>query len=117
MAASRKVVVGAHYGLRDWLAQRLSAVVMLLFTIVLISALLSTPELTYDSWARLFGSVWMKVFSLLAMLALLYHAWVGVRDVLMDYAKPDGLRLVLQLLTILSLLGFAFWTAIILWRV
>jgi succinate dehydrogenase / fumarate reductase, membrane anchor subunit len=115
--ANPRIVVGAHYGLRDWLAQRLSAVVVAIYTVILLIAVLSIKELDYDSWARLFSSVWMKVLTLLALLALLYHAWVGVRNVLMDYVKPAGIRLSLQALTIVTLSGYAIWAATILWRV
>jgi succinate dehydrogenase / fumarate reductase membrane anchor subunit len=114
---TRRIVVGAHYGLRDWLAQRVSAVVLLAYTVLLLGAVLVTPELGYGTWAGLFASVWMKVATLLAVLALIWHAWVGVRDIYMDYVKPTGVRLVLQVATVVALVGYAIWAVIILWRV
>lgn len=114
---TRRIVVGAHYGLRDWLAQRITAVVLLVYTLVLLGAALFTPELTYGAWAGLFASAWMKVATLLAVLALSWHAWVGVRDIYMDYIKPTGVRLVLQVATVVALIGYAIWAVIILWRV
>ena len=114
---TRRIVVGAHYGLRDWLAQRVSAVVLLLYTLVLLGAVIFGPQLSYGTWATLFSSAWMKVFSLLAVIALIWHAWVGVRDIYMDYIKPTGIRLFLQVATVLALVGYACWAVIILWRV
>jgi succinate dehydrogenase / fumarate reductase membrane anchor subunit len=114
---TRRIVVGAHYGLRDWMAQRISAVVMLAYTLLLLVAVLMLPELSYGTWAGLFATTWMKVATLLAVLALIYHTWVGVRDIYMDYIKPTGARLVLQVLTVVALVGYAFWAVIILWRV
>lgn len=114
---TRRIVVGAHYGLRDWLAQRISAVVLLLYTLLLLGAILFGPPLSYGAWASLFSSVWMKVASLLAVVALIWHAWVGVRDIYMDYIKPTGVRLFLQVATVLALVGYACWAVIILWRV
>jgi succinate dehydrogenase / fumarate reductase membrane anchor subunit len=114
---TRRIVVGAHYGLRDWLAQRVSAVVLLVYTVVLLGAVLFTPDLGYGTWAGLFASVWMKVATLLAVIALIWHAWVGVRDIYMDYVKPTGVRLVLQVATVVALIGYAIWAVIILWRV
>ena len=114
---TKRVVVGAHYGLRDWLVQRITAVVMAVYTIVLLLALLFTPELTYGTWAGLFASSWMKVLTLLALIALVWHVWVGVRDIYMDYVKPTALRLFLQVATIVALVGYACWAVIILWRV
>jgi succinate dehydrogenase / fumarate reductase, membrane anchor subunit len=112
-----RVIVGARYGLFDWIAQRVSAVVIAAFTTVLVVRLLLIKDLNYDSWAGLFGATWMKVLTLLTMLALLCHAWVGVRNIFMDYVKPVWLRLVLQSATVLILLGYAFWLFVILWRV
>ena len=114
---TRRIVVGAHYGLRDWLAQRVSAVVLLLYTLVLLGAVIFGPPLSYGTWATLFSTAWMKVFSLLAVMALIWHAWVGVRDIYMDYIKPTGIRLFLQVATVLALVGYACWAVIILWRV
>ena len=114
---TRRIVVGAHYGLRDWMAQRISAVVLLAYTLLLIGSVLMLPELNYGTWAGLFASTWMKVATLLAVLALVYHTWVGVRDIYMDYIKPTGARLVLQVLTVVTLVAYAIWAVIILWRV
>jgi succinate dehydrogenase / fumarate reductase membrane anchor subunit len=114
---TRRIVVGAHYGLRDWLAQRVSAVILLVYTLILLGAIVFGPELSYGTWAGLFSNVWMKVASMLAVVALIWHAWVGVRDIYMDYIKPTGVRLFLQVATVLALVGYACWAAIILWRV
>jgi succinate dehydrogenase / fumarate reductase membrane anchor subunit len=114
---TNRIVVGAHYGLRDWLAQRVSAVVLLAYTVLLLGAVLMMREPGYGAWAGLFATVWMKVATLLAVLALAWHAWVGVRDIFMDYVKPTGVRLVLQVATVVALAGYAIWAVIILWRV
>jgi len=113
---SKRLVVGAHYGLRDWLAQRATAVLMALFTIVLLAQLLMPGALGYDRWASIFSQQWMKVLSFVTILALAYHAWVGVRDIWMDYVKPVGIRLALQVFSIVWLLGCAGWAIQVLWR-
>ena len=114
---TQKIVSGAHYGLRDWLAQRVTAVVLVVYTVILLSFAISTKEMTYGVWAGFFASSWVKVASLLTMLALIYHAWIGVRDIYMDYIKPAWIRLTLQVITIIVLVGYLCWTVIILWRV
>ncbi|PZP31298.1 MAG: succinate dehydrogenase, hydrophobic membrane anchor protein [Roseateles depolymerans] len=113
---SKRVVVGAHYGLRDWLAQRVTAVLMALFTVVLLVQVLMPGTLGYDRWAAIFSQQWMKLLTFVTILALAYHAWVGVRDIWMDYVKPVGVRLALQVLTIVWLLGCAGWAIQVLWR-
>lgn len=114
---SNRIVTGAHYGLRDWMGQRVTAVILAVYTAYLLLSLLTGPTLNYGVWAGLFVSPFMKVFTLLATIALIYHAWIGVRDIFMDYIKPTGLRFVLQVATIVVLVGYACWAAIILWRV
>ena len=115
---SRRTVVGAHYGLRDWLAQRVTAALMALFTLVVLARLVfSKGPIGYDTWAGTFAPQWMKVLTFSVIVALLYHVWVGMRDVFMDYIKPVGLRLALQVITIVLLLGYACWAVIILWSV
>jgi succinate dehydrogenase / fumarate reductase, membrane anchor subunit len=115
---SRRTVVGAHYGTRDWLAQRVTAVLMAIFTLVVLAQVLFTRgEIGYDKWAGIFASQPMKMLTFATIVGLIYHVWVGMRDVLMDYVKPVGIRLVLQILVIVWLLGCAGWAIQVLWRV
>jgi succinate dehydrogenase / fumarate reductase membrane anchor subunit len=115
---SRRTVVGAHYGMRDWLSQRVTAVLMALFTvIVLAQVIFSRGPIGYDKWAGIFASQWMKVLTFSVIVALLWHVWVGMRDVLMDYIKPIWLRLSLQVFVIVWLVGCAGWAVQVLWRV
>ncbi len=115
---SKRVVVGAHYGLRDWLSQRVTAALMALFTIVLLAqVLLVSGPIGYDQWAGIFASQWMKFLTFAVFVALAWHVWVGVRDIYMDYIKPVGLRLVLQIFTIVWLVGCTGWGIQVLWRV
>lgn len=110
-----RVVTGAHYGLRDWLAQRVTAVVMVLFTLFVAVYLLLQPSVDYDVWTRLFSGSVMRSFSLLFLLSLFYHAWIGVRDIVMDYVKPASVRLLVHVLVILVLLLYVIWSVQILW--
>ena len=115
---SRRTVVGAHYGLRDWLSQRVTALVMALFTLVVVVQVLFTRgPIGYEKWAGIFASQWMKVLTFAVIASLLYHVWVGMRDVWMDYIKPLWLRLALQIFTIVWLVGCAGWAIQVLWRV
>jgi len=110
-----RVVTGAHYGLRDWLVQRITAVLMALYSMALIAYLLLWPELNYDTWTALFSSQPMRTFTFLFLLSVLYHAWIGMRDVVMDYVGPASVRLVLHTLVILASLLYVIWSVQILW--
>ena len=115
---SKRVVTGAHYGLRDWLAQRVTAGIMALFTVVVLAQLLvSKGPIGYDLWAGIFAAQWMKIVTFSVIIALLYHVWVGMRDVFMDYVTSMvWLRLLLQIFTIVWLVGCAGWAIQVLWR-
>ena len=113
---SKRIVVGAHYGLRDWLSQRVTAALMALFTVAVIVQILLPGEMGYDKWAGIFSRQWMKVLTFVVIVSLLYHVWVGMRDVWMDYVKPVGIKLALQVFTIVWLVGCAGWAIQVLWR-
>jgi len=114
---SKRLVVGAHYGLRDWLAQRITATLMALFTLlVLLQLIFSSGPIGYDTWAGIFNPQWMRALTFTVILALTYHVWVGMRDIWMDYIKPVGIRLGLQIFTMVWLLSCMGWAVQVLWR-
>jgi succinate dehydrogenase / fumarate reductase membrane anchor subunit len=115
---SQRVTVGAHYGLRDWLAQRVTAALMALFTLVLVvQVLLISGPIGYEQWAGIFASQCMKSLTFATLIALFYHAWVGMRDIWMDYIKPVGIRLCLHTFTLVWLAACTGWAVQVLWRI
>lgn len=115
---SKRVVVGAHYGIRDWLVQRVTAVLIVLFTLALMAQIcLTKGQIDYAAWQGIFNAQWMRLFSFVTIVAVLWHAWVGVRDVWMDYVPAAGLRLALDVVTIVWLIGCAGWALQTLWRI
>ena len=113
---SKRLVVGAHYGLRDWLAQRITACLMALFTLVLLAQVVIGEPVSYYKWAGIFSHQWMKTLTFVVILSILYHVWVGIRDIFMDYIKPVGIRLGLHVFAIVWLAGCAGWAIQVLWR-
>jgi succinate dehydrogenase / fumarate reductase, membrane anchor subunit len=107
--------VGAHYGWKDWLAQRITAVVMALYTLVLLGIALYNGGIDYALWRALFSSGAFQIATVVFGLALLWHAWIGVRDIWMDYIKPTALRLTLEVLTVVLLIAYLGWLVQILW--
>ena len=102
-------------GLRDWLLQRVSAVVLLLYFLVLGFFFCSHKPLTYGTLQAFFYQDWVRVFSLLALLSVLLHAWIGIWTVLTDYVKCSCLRLILEVVVALALLSMVAWGIIVLW--
>ena len=113
----KRVVVGAHYGWRDWLVQRMSAVVMALYTVLILYLLVHHGGLEYAAWKATFASEFFRLASFVFMLAVLWHAWVGVRNIAMDYVKPDWLRVTVQSAVVAALVAYLGWTIRVLWGV
>lgn len=114
---SKRIVVGAHYGLRDWIVQRATAVLMVLFTLLVLAQVVFTRgPIGYETWAGIFAPQWMKVITFAVIVALIWHVWVGMRDIWMDYIKLVWLRLSLQVFTLVWLVGCAGWALQVLWR-
>ncbi len=111
-----KIIVGAHYGLKDWLAQRITAVVMAAYTLIVAVLLLGQDRISYESWRGFMAGGFMRFLTFLFIVCLIWHVWVGVRDIWMDYVKPTGVRLALHVLTLLALVGYLGWAVSILWR-
>jgi succinate dehydrogenase / fumarate reductase membrane anchor subunit len=113
--AVKKVPVGAHYGWKDWLAQRVTAVIMLLFSVVIIGFFMLKGGVNYGEWKELFRSPMFRILALLFFLSVYYHAWIGIKDVLMDYIKSAGLRVTLYIAVLLFLLACSIWSVTIIW--
>ena len=115
VTAVNKVPVGAHYGWQDWLAQRVTAVILVLFSIGIIGFFMLEGGVDYGRWKALFGSPLFRIFALLFFLSVYYHAWIGIKDVLMDYVKPAGLRVSLYVAVLVFLLACSIWSVTIIW--
>lgn len=107
-------------GLSDWLVQRVTAVILLAYFVLI--AVTIVGGISYVEWSMLFAQTWMKVFTLLAMLSLAAHAWIGMWSVFTDYLterlmghKGNVLRIGLQLLTSISLIVYVIWGVLIIW--
>jgi succinate dehydrogenase / fumarate reductase, membrane anchor subunit len=111
----RRIVVGARYGLKDWLVQRVTALVMAVYTLLFAGILLVCTPSDFQSWRTLFEPQWMRLATLVFLLSLFWHAWIGMRDILMDYVKSTLLRLALQIVVALLLVAYAGWAIQILW--
>lgn len=102
-------------GLTAWLVQRLSAIYLLLYTLLVLAWLINTPTVTYPLWHGLFAQPIFAIATAMFMLALLLHIWVGVRDVILDYAGHfAALRLTLLALLGAWLIVLGIWSATIL---
>jgi succinate dehydrogenase / fumarate reductase, membrane anchor subunit len=110
-----RIVTGAHYGLIDWLVQRVTAVVMATYILLVITVLLVISPDDYSSWKAIFSNQWIRIVTCMSFISLCWHAWIGVRNILMDYIHKTSIRLTTQVLVILSLFFYAVWAIEIMW--
>ncbi len=103
------VVRSSHAGLRNWLIQRITAVIIGLYFIFLGLYLINHQPVDFTQWHKLFDNILMKIATVITLLAILWHTWIGLWTVLTDYVKITGIRIVLQSLVIILLLGYVFW--------
>lgn len=104
-------------GMRQWLAQRLSAVVMAIYAVFLLGLLLLTRPQSYTEWYAMFTPVWWRIFTFAFFLCLVMHAWLGVRDVLRDYVFNADWRNYMQLVVDILLIFYLLWVSKILWNI
>jgi len=111
-----KSVLGVnHQGLRDWIIQRISAIIIALACFGLAYFFVANPNLSFVEWRMLFSPISMKIATLLVVLSLAFHAWVGIWIVVTDYVKPALLRFVIHVLVFLSFLVCFLWSLLIVW--
>ncbi len=103
-------------GLFEWLVQRSTAVIVGVYAIFLMVYLLDHVAANYSSWHALYANSWMRIFTVIVVLSVIWHAWIGLWTVFTDYVKSKMLRLILEVIVILLLLGYLIWVLDILWR-
>ncbi len=111
-------------GVYDWLVQRVSAVVMLAWFLFVGGFIATHGDLQFIEWRALFAQIWMKVFTLAALVSLLAHAWIGMWTISTDYltrlslgSSATFVRLVFQLICFAILLVYFVWAVQILWSI
>src|SRR5207253_5306313 len=114
-AVVKRIVVGAHYGLKDWLVQRVTAVIMIVYTLLWLAIALYHGGIDLALWQAMLANGALRVITLLFGVSVLWHAWVGMRDIWMDYIKPTAVRLTVEVLTVVVLIGYGGWLAQVLW--
>jgi len=109
-------------GVSDWLMQRVSSVVMAVYTVFIVAYILLNPGMEYEQWQALFAQLWMRIFTLLTLLSVVVHAWIGLWSVLTDYitdrvmgGKATVLRLLAQVFLALVAIIYVLWGVEIIW--
>jgi succinate dehydrogenase / fumarate reductase membrane anchor subunit len=111
----KSVLSVSHQGLRDWVIQRVSAIIMAVCSLALMTFIFYHPDLSYTEWRGLFSVEWVKIITIICLLSMMFHAWVGVWTIITDYIKCYVIRFVSHILVFLLLLASFIWGVLILW--
>lgn len=103
----------AIHGLRGWLLQRLTALYLLVYLLYFLGHVLFSPWRGYEQWHAWMHALPVHIATLLFFVTLLLHAWIGVRDILMDYVHPFALRLSLLVAAGGGLLAMGLWAVLV----
>ncbi|WP_395947007.1 succinate dehydrogenase, hydrophobic membrane anchor protein [Caedibacter taeniospiralis] len=102
-------------GLKDWFLQRISAIIIMLYAIFAVIVILClSGDGSYHMWLGIFQNTGVKIFTLLAFLSLMAHAWIGMWTIFTDYVKCACIRGVLQVAAIVGYLTCFIWLICIL---
>jgi succinate dehydrogenase / fumarate reductase membrane anchor subunit len=111
-------------GLYDWVVQRVSAVILLLYILFIAFVFITKPDMQYQEWQALFASNPVRIFSLIALLSLCAHAWIGMWTIATDYltskmlgASANKVRFIFELLCLIVLFVYVVWGVQILWSI
>lgn len=109
-------------GLYDWLIQRVSGVAMAAYVVFLVAYLVINPDVDFAQWSALFDQLWMRVFSLITLVSMVAHAWIGLWAVLTDYitnqtlgGKATAVRVFVQLVLGVVAITYTVWGFEIIW--
>ena len=102
-------------GLRDWMIQRVTAVILGVYFIFILGFFFIHPDVNYAQWQALFTHTFVRISTAITLIALILHAWIGVWTVITDYVKGTALRLTIEILVIIALLYYFLWGLEILW--
>ena len=96
-------------GFHEWVVQRVSAVLIGIYAVFLFAFIFTHSPMHFSTWDTLFSNVVMKIATFVVLIAILWHAWIGLWTVFTDYVKNNAVRLLLEILVILALLSYFAW--------
>jgi succinate dehydrogenase / fumarate reductase membrane anchor subunit len=102
-------------GVRDWLVQRVTAIVILLYALYWLGILIFAPPQESMDWENIFDPAWMKIFTIAVLLSIVAHAWIGLWTVITDYIKPIVPKITIKALVAFALAVYIVWSLFVLW--
>lgn len=102
-------------GFHEWIVQRVSAVLIGIYAAFIFAFFFTHRPMHFPVWNELFSYVVMKIATVVVLIAILWHAWIGLWTVFTDYVKNGAVRLLLEIAVIIALLGYMAWCLDAIW--
>lgn len=96
-------------GMKAWLIQRFSGIYIALVGIVLVVMIWTEQPENYQQWSAIFSGPWMQTALSIFIVTLLFHAWIGLRDIILDYIHPIWIKMLVMTGVVLMLVASGFW--------
>jgi succinate dehydrogenase / fumarate reductase membrane anchor subunit len=114
----KQKLTGANYGINTWLQQRLTAIIMLVVSLIFLGIIFyidNNIDSSIQSWQIIFSHLFIKIVVQIFFIAMLLHAWIGIRDIWMDYIQCSLIKIALHTMTILWLVGCLIYSIKVIW--
>ncbi len=109
-------------GLSDWIVQRFSAIILAAYSLCILASFVMNPDMDFEKWSSIFDNTAMRLFSLITLLALCAHAWIGMWTISTDYMTSLQLgksatffRIMFQAGCVLLIAVYLLWGIQIFW--
>ena len=112
-----QLLTDKYPGMRLWLSQRISALMMAIYIVLLIIALLIVQPNNFSAWHAFTSNIVFQFATMLFFICISFHAWLGVRDVMRDYIFNVDLRNKMQIVVDVLLVAYLVWSGVILWNI
>ena len=96
-------------GMKAWLIQRFSGIYIALVAVAIVVIIGSAKPANYQQWTALFSDPWMQTALSIFIVTLLFHAWIGLRDIILDYIHPIWIKMIIMTAVVLMLVASGFW--------
>lgn len=105
----KNITAFGRSGLSDWFVQRVTSLIVASYVFFILGYLVLTQPVTFIDWYEFYSGLGIRVYTLLVLLSLVIHAWIGIWTILTDYIKPIWVRVVSEVAIIIILVAYLSW--------
>jgi succinate dehydrogenase / fumarate reductase membrane anchor subunit len=109
MVMVKNITAFGRSGLSDWFVQRVTSVIVASYVFFIVGFLILNQPVSFTEWYEFYAGLAIRIYTVLVLISLLIHAWIGLWTILTDYIKPTWIRIACELVIILALAVYLLW--------